>query len=81
MVGKQRAVQREVVGLTKDGRPLVIELMLDSITDDTTGGTTLVGVLHDITGVPHDFFVIGYGPSLLGLILLPLCLLGLMSQS
>jgi len=40
--------RRQVTGVTKDGKALVIELMLDSIVDET--GTTWVGVLHDVTG-------------------------------
>ena len=58
MCGDNRMVgeQKEVTGLTKDGRPLVIELMLNSMPDEN-GGRTFVGVLHDITGVSMFFTV------------------------
>ena len=41
-------VRTEVTAHTKDGRPLIIELLLNSATDPT-GNTTFVVVLHDIT--------------------------------
>jgi len=48
--GKARVIgkSREVVGLTKDGRRLVIELLLNSVIDEK-GGVAFVGVLNDIT--------------------------------
>jgi len=41
---------KEVVGLTRDGRCLVIELMMSSISLGSKGETLSVAVLHDITG-------------------------------